>query len=829
MNGLLKFITCGSVDDGKSTLIGHILYDSKLLYADQEKALELDSKVGSRGGEIDYSLLLDGLMAEREQGITIDVAYRYFTTEHRSFIVADTPGHEEYTRNMAVGASFADLAVILIDAKQGVLVQTRRHARICALMGIRYFIFAVNKMDLVDYSEEVFEKIREQTEELKAELGLADTWVIPVSATEGDNVTEKSSNTPWYQGPALLTYLEQVDVSSREEEKGFYLPVQRVCRPDHSFRGFQGQIEAGELSEGDEVTALPSKETAHVKSIYIADRECSKAGKGFPVTVQLDREVDVSRGCVLEKDSGAKVTSELTATLLWMDDETLENSKNFFVKLGTQLIPGTVSTIRYAIDVNTGEEKPAGNLKKNEIASCRITLVDRIVADEFKKHKTLGELILIDRVTNMTSACGVVTEIAEKKEKADNTMRFQTKLLHGAGAGRYQDGGTLPPISQANAFSYDTPEELEKVFQNRAPGYAYSRIANPTVDAFEKRICKLEGGIGAVACSSGMSAVTLSLLNILRAGDELIAGSTLFGGTLDLFRDLEAFGIKIRFIPEITPRLIGPLLSEKTKAVFGEVIGNPGLNVMDIEETAAFLHEKGIPLIVDSTTATPYLVNPISLGADIVVHSSSKYINGGGNAISGIIIDSGHFPWNPQRYPGMEEYCKYGRFAYLMKLRSGIWRNMGGCLAPMNAYLNIVGMETLGLRMERICQNALELAETLSRQKGISVNYPLLCGSPWKEIAEKQLNGRGGGIFTLRAGSKERAYRLLNSLKYAKIATNIGDIRTLVIHPESTIYLHSSQEVKEAAGIYDDLIRVSVGIEDIEDLKADFVNAVSGL
>ena len=260
MIGLLKFITCGSVDDGKSTLIGHILYDSKPLYADQEKALELDSKVGSRGGAIDYSLLLGGLMAEREQGITIDVAYRYFTTDKRSFIVADTPGHEEYTRNMAVGASFADLAIILIDAKQGVLVQTKRHARICALMGIKYFVFAVNKMDLVGYSEERFNEITKQIDELSKELGLASVKIIPVSATEGDNITVKSDNTPWYSGEALLTYLENVDVSEKKKEEGFYMPVQRVCRPDHTFRGFQGQIESGVVSVGDDIITLPSGE-----------------------------------------------------------------------------------------------------------------------------------------------------------------------------------------------------------------------------------------------------------------------------------------------------------------------------------------------------------------------------------------------------------------------------------------------------------------------------------------------------------------------------------------------------------------------------------------
>ena len=283
MKGLLKFITCGSVDDGKSTLIGHILYDSKLLYADQEKALELDSKVGSREGKIDYSLLLDGLMAEREQGITIDVAYRYFTTDNRSFIVADTPGHEEYTRNMAVGASFGDLAVILVDAKQGVLIQTKRHARICALMGIKHFVFAVNKMDLVGYSEERFNEINAQIAELTKELSLADVVVIPVSATEGDNVTTKSENIPWYKGQALLPYLEQVDVDDTEEEKGFYMPVQRVCRPNHEFRGFQGQIEAGSVSVGDEIITLPTNEHVHVKSIYVGDKEAYRTACYYPV------------------------------------------------------------------------------------------------------------------------------------------------------------------------------------------------------------------------------------------------------------------------------------------------------------------------------------------------------------------------------------------------------------------------------------------------------------------------------------------------------------------------------------------------------------------
>ena len=418
MKGLLKFITCGSVDDGKSTLIGHILYDAKLIYADQEKALELDSKVGSRSGDIDYSLLLDGLMAEREQGITIDVAYRYFTTDNRSFIVADTPGHEEYTRNMAVGASFADLAVILIDASQGVLVQTRRHARICKLMGIRHFVFAVNKMDLVKYSKSRFDEIVKQIEELKNELLLDDIYIIPLSATEGDNVTVKSENIPWYNGVPLLQYLETVDVDSSEEEEGFYLSVQRVCRPDHTFRGFQGQIESGSISIGDEIVTLPSNEKAHVKQILMTDKDVKTAFKGQPVTITLDKEVDVSRGYVITKDTNLASYQELTASILWMDDEQLTAGKDYLVKLGTKTISGIVSEIKYAVDVNTGEHIPADSLTKNGIAVCTILLAEPIAVDLFSKHKTLGELILIDRVSNMTSACGVVDSVEEKADDA---------------------------------------------------------------------------------------------------------------------------------------------------------------------------------------------------------------------------------------------------------------------------------------------------------------------------------------------------------------------------------------------------------------------------
>lgn len=408
MKGLLKFITCGSVDDGKSTLIGHMLYDAKLIYADQEKALELDSKVGSREGKIDYSLLLDGLMAEREQGITIDVAYRYFNTENRSFIVADTPGHEEYTRNMAVGASFADLAVILVDASQGVLVQTKRHTRICSLMGIKHFVFAVNKMDLIDYDKSKFHSLEKELKKLLIDFDYESVYVIPVSATEGDNVTHKSPNMGWFKGDSLLEYLETIDIKKENMEKGFSMPVQRVSRPNHTFRGFQGQIESGSIHVGDEITALPSGEKANVKNILVTDKETDTAIAGQPVTIQLDKEVDVSRGCVLVRDVTPFVSSMCTATLLWMDDSFLVAGKNYFIKVGTKMVPATVMNIKYKVDVNSGEHVPTDRIYKNEIAHCDIVISEKIVFDEFKNSQSLGGMILIDRITNMTSACGVI-------------------------------------------------------------------------------------------------------------------------------------------------------------------------------------------------------------------------------------------------------------------------------------------------------------------------------------------------------------------------------------------------------------------------------------
>ena len=485
MNGLLKFITCGSVDDGKSTLIGHLLYDAKLLYADQKEALMLDSKVGSRGGAIDYSLLLDGLIAEREQGITIDVAYRYFTTDNRSFICADTPGHEEYTRNMACGASFADLAIILIDATQGVLTQTRRHARICALMGIRYFVFAVNKMDLVQYDEKHFREIGQQIAELKQELGLEHVVSIPVSATEGDNITKRSDNLSWYDGPVLLPYLEQVDVEAVKEE-GFYLPVQRVCRPNHEFRGFQGQVESGTIHVGDTVTSLPSGEQAQVRSILVADHEAQEAVTGQPVTIQLSREVDVSRGCVLEAGSGLKLADTFTAEILCMDDAELVPGKNFMVRLGTKKIPGILTRIASRIDINTGARQAAENLHKNEIALCEIAVTEPIVIDTFDRHRTQGELILIDRISNMTAACGVVRELQSGAKKQPGATRQMRSALNWQASGivtfqPQEDGTTLEMIGEAENLLVRASRHT--YLYHPAKGEDYALVAHHLVQA----------------------------------------------------------------------------------------------------------------------------------------------------------------------------------------------------------------------------------------------------------------------------------------------------------------------------------------------------------
>ena len=407
-----------------------------------------------------------------------------------------------------------------------------------------------------------------------------------------------------------------------------------------------------------------------------------------------------------------------------------------------------------------------------------------------------------------------------------NEYGFNTGLLHGTNE-KYPQGATQVPIYQSSAFRHDSAEDLEKIFDNKKMGFSYTRINNPTVESFEKRVTMLEDGIGSVACASGMAALTNAFLNILQAGDEIVAACGLYGGTVELFDDLKPFGISVKYVKENKPEAFEAEITEKTRLVFAETIGNPKLDVTDIQAVAEVAHKYDVPLIVDNTVATPYLIQPLKLGADIVVHSSSKYINGSSDAISGILVCGKGLKWDPDRYPGLAPYRKFGPFAYIAKLRNGLFRNTGACLAPQNAFLNNLGLETLGLRMQRQCDNALELARFLQGLGGdIEVNYPGLEESPYHEIAEKQFRNGYGAIVTVRTGSKEKAFSIINSLKIPLIISNIGDTKTLVIHPESTIAAHISDEEKQQSGVFEDLIRISVGIEDIEDLKEDFKQAI---
>lgn len=406
-------------------------------------------------------------------------------------------------------------------------------------------------------------------------------------------------------------------------------------------------------------------------------------------------------------------------------------------------------------------------------------------------------------------------------------MRFNTALLHGDFRGDAATGATLTPVYQSSAFEHKTAEELEKIFHNQAPGYSYTRIANPTIDAFEKRMTALEGGAASVACASGMAALYNAFCNILQAGDEIVSSASLYGGSIDLFRDLESFGITTRYVENDNWDEFQAATNEHTRLYFAETIGNPRLDVTDIKTLSELAHKNGVPLIMDNTVATAYLVRPLSLGADVVVNSTSKYINANSSAISGVITDGGKFKWDVEKYPGMKAFKKFGPFAYTAKLRNGLFRNTGACLSPQNAFYNSIGMETLGIRMERICSNAKKLAEFFSSEyKDITVNYPGLKSSRWHDIATAQFGGNAGGIITIRTGSKAKAFAIINALKLPLIVSNIGDTKTLVIHPESTLNVHSTEEEKKTAGVFDDLIRISVGIEDIEDLIEDFRQAI---
>ena len=407
---LLRFITCGSVDDGKSTLIGRLLYDSKRLFDDQLAALTSDSKRhGTRGGEIDYALLLDGLAAEREQGITIDVAYRYFDTERRKFIVADCPGHEQYTRNMATGASTADLAVVLVDARKGLLTQTRRHSYIVSLLGIRHVVLAVNKMDLVGYDKGVFDEIVRGYQALAAQLGIEQVTCIPLSALNGDNLSTRSEAMPWYSGPSLLEHLETLELSVQDSSGGLRMPVQYVSRPDQNFRGFAGTRVAGVVEAGADIVALPSGRRSRVQKVLVGDVETSAARAGQAVTLTLEDEIDISRGDVIAAaDDPPQVADQFAAHVLWMADAPLLPGRPYWLKIGARTVSATVSEIKHRIDVNTQEFLAAKRLELNEVAYVNLSLDEPIAFMAYAENRTLGGFILIDRYDNATVAAGTL-------------------------------------------------------------------------------------------------------------------------------------------------------------------------------------------------------------------------------------------------------------------------------------------------------------------------------------------------------------------------------------------------------------------------------------
>ncbi len=407
---LLRFITCGSVDDGKSTLIGRLLYESHLVFDDHLAALEEDSRqVGTQGGDLDFALLVDGLAAEREQGITIDVAYRFFATEKKKFIVADTPGHEQYTRNMVTGASTADAAVILIDARKGVLTQTRRHSFLVSLLGIEHVVVAVNKLDLVGYSQQVFDAIEAEYRAFAGEIGLSDITCIPLSALRGINVIEASPDTPWYHGPTLLAHLEAIDVEDRPGRTPFRMPVQWVNRPDLDFRGFSGLIVGGSVRPGDSVRALPSGRTSTVSRLSTFDGDLDMAVAGQSVTVVLDDEIDVSRGDVLcSDDQPAEIADQFEAHLVWMDDHEMLPGRPYLIKLGTSLVGATFSQPKYKVNVNTMEHLAARTLELNEIGVCTVSTDRMVPFDPYVSNRDTGGFVIIDRMTNATVGAGML-------------------------------------------------------------------------------------------------------------------------------------------------------------------------------------------------------------------------------------------------------------------------------------------------------------------------------------------------------------------------------------------------------------------------------------
>ncbi len=436
VKSLLRFITCGSVDDGKSTLIGRLLWDSKMVFEDQLAALEADSKkVGTQGGAIDYALLMDGLQAEREQGITIDVAYRYFSTDKRKFIVADTPGHEQYTRNMVTGASTAQVAVILVDARKGLLTQTRRHSFLVSLVGIRNVVLAVNKMDLINFNAERFSEIVHDYRQFAESLGFASITAIPLSALNGDNMIEASANTPWYTGPTLMEYLETVELEADNRHQPFRLPVQLVNRPHLDFRGFCGTIAAGTIRPGDELRVAASGRTSRVTRIVTMNGDLPEATAGQAVTLTLEDEIDISRGDMLTAtDAPPRLSRHPEAHLVWLHDEALQPGKVYLVKTAAAVTPGRVTRVQFAVDVNTLEQKQVPTLGLNEIGVVRLELDRPVAFDPYRQNRETGSFILIDRFSNATVAAGMVIAVAPLESQNAQLTEFDAASSEASGS-----------------------------------------------------------------------------------------------------------------------------------------------------------------------------------------------------------------------------------------------------------------------------------------------------------------------------------------------------------------------------------------------------------
>ena len=473
---LMRFLTCGSVDDGKSTLIGRLFYDAKLMFEDQLAAIEKESVTqGTTGGNFDPALFTDGLTEEREQGITIDVAYRYFSTNKRKFIIADTPGHEQYTRNMATGASTADLAIILIDARHGVLTQTKRHSFIASLLGIKHILVAVNKMDLVDYSEDRYEEIQQNYRDFASRLEIPDLHFIPISALLGDNIVDPSENMPWYNGSTLMNFLENVYIGSDRNMGDFRFPVQYVNRPNLDFRGFCGTIASGIIRKGDEIVALPSGKKSKVKAIVTQDGELDEAFNPQSVTLTLEDEIDVSRGDMIVRPGNVpKAAQDFDAAIVWMGEEPLVAGKEYYFKHTTKVVSGTINKLRYQIDVNTLSRQDAAKLALNEIGRCSVSISTPIFFDGYKRNRDTGSFIIIDRISNVTVAAGMILQRTSSEEKVDYWDEVDTEK------------------SASEVSSEVTSEEREKRFSQKPatilltgkPGAGKTSIAR----ALERRL-----------------------------------------------------------------------------------------------------------------------------------------------------------------------------------------------------------------------------------------------------------------------------------------------------------------------------------------------------